>query len=88
MGCTILTNRRVNSDTSREASGATECCRLAGYAMNQRRVTKANAEKKRDCGGSRRDLAGIGRYARIRPASKFESTTHRAIHLAHLVRGT
>jgi ribosomal-protein-alanine N-acetyltransferase len=32
-------------------------------------------------------LAGIGCYARIRPASKLESKTHRAIHVAHLVRG-
>jgi hypothetical protein len=81
---TILTNGRVNSDTSREASGAAEWYRLAGCATNQRRVTKAKAEKNRSGGGSRRDLAGIGRYARIRPASKFESTTH---HANHLVRG-
>jgi hypothetical protein len=78
---TILTNGRVNSDTSREASGAAESYRLAGCATNQRRITKEKVEKDRSAGGSRRDLAGIGRYARIRPASKLESTTHRAIHL-------
>jgi hypothetical protein len=81
---TILTNGGVNSDTKTEVNGAVECQRPSGWEMGYRHIIEGKNDVTVNREGT---LAGIGQYARIRPASKFESTTPRVSHLSLLVRG-